>query len=65
MVSPGFMPTDDETLDMTKAEAAVLFDLNNCQVLYAKNAHEKLHPASLAARRAQSDHGGQEGTEYF
>ncbi len=39
--------TDDETLDMTKAGAAVLFDLNNCQVLYAKNAHEKLHPASL------------------
>lgn len=39
--------TNDETVDMTQAEAAVLFDLNNCQVLYAKNAHEKLHPASL------------------
>lgn len=36
-----------ETVDMTQAEAAVLFDLSNCQVLYAKNAHEKLHPASL------------------
>lgn len=39
--------TNDETVDMTQAEAAVLFDLNNCQVLYAKNAHEQLHPASL------------------
>ncbi len=38
---------NEETVDMTQAEAAVLFDLNNCQVLYAKNAHEKLHPASL------------------
>ena len=39
--------TRDETVDMTQAEAAVLFDLNNQEVLYAKNAHEKLHPASL------------------
>ncbi len=38
---------NEETVDMTQAEAAVLFDLNSCQVLYAKNAHEKLHPASL------------------
>ena len=37
----------EETVDMTQAEAAVLFDLSNCQVLYAKNAHERLHPASL------------------
>lgn len=39
--------TDDETLDMTQAEAAILFSLNDCEVLYAKNAHEQLHPASL------------------
>lgn len=39
--------TNDETVDMTQAEAAVLFDVNNREVLYAKNAHEKLHPASL------------------
>ncbi|MDE7224636.1 MAG: serine hydrolase [Acetatifactor sp.] len=39
--------TNDETVDMTQAEAAILFSLNNCEVLYAKNAHEKLHPASL------------------
>ncbi len=39
--------TDDENLDMTQAEAAILFGLNDCEVLYAKNAHERLHPASL------------------
>lgn len=38
---------DDETVDMSKAEAAVLFELNNNGVLYAKNAHERLYPASL------------------
>ena len=39
--------TNDETVDMTQAEAAILFGLSDCEVLYAKNAHEKLHPASL------------------
>lgn len=39
--------TNDETVDMTQAEAAILFGLNDCEVIYAKNAHEKLHPASL------------------
>lgn len=38
---------DDEDVDMSKAEAAVLFDLNNREVLYSKNAHEQLYPASL------------------
>lgn len=38
---------DDEAVDMSHAEAAVLFDLNNTDVLYSKNAHEKLYPASL------------------
>lgn len=39
--------TNDETVDMTQAEAAILFGLDDCEVLYAKNAHEKLAPASL------------------
>lgn len=38
---------DDESVDMSKAGAAVLFDLKNQEVLYAKNAHERMHPASL------------------
>lgn len=38
---------DSETVDMTKAEAAVLFDLNGKETLYSKNAHERLYPASL------------------
>lgn len=39
--------TDDERVDMSEATAAVLFDLNNTEVLYSKGAHERLHPASL------------------
>ena len=38
---------DDENVDMTSANAAILFDINNCEVLYAKNANKVLHPASL------------------
>lgn len=38
---------DDERVDMSKATAAVLFDVNNRDVLYSKNAHERLYPASL------------------
>lgn len=38
--------TDDESVDMSKATAAVLFDVNNKDVIYSKNAHERLHPAS-------------------
>lgn len=38
---------DEESVDMSKAEAAVLFELNDNGVLYAKNAHERLYPASL------------------
>ena len=33
--------------DIEDCSAAVLFDLNNNQVLYAKGAHERLEPASL------------------
>jgi D-alanyl-D-alanine carboxypeptidase len=35
------------TLDMEQAEAAVLFDVNNKEVVYSKNAHERLYPASI------------------
>lgn len=38
---------EDTTVDMSAAEAAGLFDLNNGNVIYAKNVHEKLNPASI------------------
>ena len=38
---------DDERVDMSRAEAAALFGLKDNRVLYAKNVHERLHPASL------------------
>lgn len=38
---------DSAAVDMTEASAAGLFDLNRKEVLYAKNIHEKLYPASL------------------
>jgi D-alanyl-D-alanine carboxypeptidase len=38
---------DDDAVDMAHAEAAVLFDLNDKEVIYSKNAHERLYPASL------------------
>jgi len=36
-----------EDVDMDAATSAVLFDVNNTEVLYAKNPHERLYPASL------------------
>ncbi len=43
--------TDDVTagtsVDMSEAGAAVLFDAGRGEVLYAKNAHERMYPASL------------------
>ncbi len=39
--------TDDEAVDMSKAGAAILADVNNNEVLYAKNVHSRLYPASL------------------
>lgn len=36
-----------EKLDMSKASAAALFDINKNETIYAKNVHEKLYPASL------------------
>ena len=43
----GDVNVDLSTVDMTEATAAGLFDVNNNQVVYAKNVHERLHPASL------------------
>ncbi len=37
----------DEGIDMSGAGAGVLFDVDNNEVLYSVNAHERLHPASL------------------
>ena len=39
--------TEGTTVDMSMATAAGLFDINDGEVLYAKNVHEKLNPASL------------------
>lgn len=36
-----------DTVDMSRASAAGLFDLNRQNTIYAKNVHEKLYPASL------------------
>lgn len=36
-------------LDMSQAEAALLIHVNNREALYAKNAHGRMHPASLTA----------------
>lgn len=38
---------DDAAVDMAFAEAAVLFDVNEKEVLYSKNAHNRMYPASL------------------
>lgn len=38
---------NDELVDMSQATAAGLFDVNRNTVLYAKNIHERLDPASL------------------
>ena len=35
------------SVDMSKASGAALFDINDKEILYAKNVHEKLYPASL------------------
>lgn len=39
--------TDDENVDLSHVGAAVLFSLNDQEILYSRNAHEVLHPASL------------------
>ncbi len=37
----------DEEVDMSAATAALLCDVNNLEVVYSKNPHERLYPASL------------------
>lgn len=39
--------TKGTSVDMSEATAAGLFDINKGNVIYAKNVHEKLNPASL------------------
>lgn len=46
-VTAGDVNVNDEVLDMSEAVSAGLFDCNNGNVLYAKNIHERLDPASL------------------
>ncbi len=36
-----------DSVDMSQATSAVLFDVNKKEVIYSQNAHEQLHPASL------------------
>lgn len=38
---------ENTDVDMTRACAAGLFDLNNSNIIYSQNIHERLHPASL------------------
>lgn len=45
--SGGNVNVNDAVVDMSDATAAGLFDLNGRRVLYAKNVHERLDPASL------------------
>lgn len=44
-IATGNLMSDD--VDVTKATAALLCDVNDKEVLYAKNPHERLYPASL------------------
>ncbi len=37
----------DSSIDMSSVEAALLCDVNHPNTIYAKNAHERLYPASL------------------
>lgn len=39
--------TDGVSVDMENAHAAVLFDVTDKEVIYSKNAHDSLYPASL------------------
>lgn len=46
-VADGDVNVNDEVVNMADAAAAGLFDLNHHSVLYAKNIHTRLDPASL------------------
>ena len=39
--------TENTDVDMSQATAAGLFDINNHNIIYAKNIHKRLYPASL------------------
>ncbi len=39
--------TKGTSVDMTEATSAALFDVNGTNIIYAKNMHERLEPASL------------------
>ncbi|MGN0306764.1 MAG: D-alanyl-D-alanine carboxypeptidase family protein [Lachnospiraceae bacterium] len=39
--------TAETNVDMSQATAAALFDVNNSTIIYAKNLHNRLYPASL------------------
>ena len=39
--------TTGTMVNMTEANAAALFDINNSNIIYGKNLHQRLHPASL------------------
>ena len=39
--------TKNTSVDMSEASAAALFDVNGSNIIYAKNLHERLYPASL------------------
>ena len=39
--------TKNTSVDMTDATSAALFDVNNTNIIYGKNIHERLAPASL------------------
>lgn len=39
--------TTGTSVDMTEATAAGLFDVNNHKIIYSKNIHERLEPASM------------------
>lgn len=44
VVEANVMP---DSVDMSQATAAILFDINNNDVMYSKNAHQRMYPASL------------------
>lgn len=46
-VAEGNVNAGDQDVDMSQAVAAGLFDLNRHEVVYGKNLHERLDPASL------------------
>lgn len=46
-VIPSGGEVSDRFIDLSDSESAVLFDINECEVIYSKNAYERLYPASI------------------